>query len=311
MKIGYINCNYNFNKQNIIKRFLSDFNKIKINQLDNENYGIIINLSEEKINNLKTRQMINLYKKIYNVLYENDIFNVVLDKSLIKNELLKNLLYSENINIIEGKKIINPLIPEILNYIVKQIDIPLNKLEISFLVNKYNSTNNYIIKRISQSSKVVNLVTTNVNKFEKLTSRIFEESGIYIQVSNTNKSILKRSNIICNIDFSQEEIKNCFFPKNSIIVNLNKDLYEPRKSFNGILINDLKIKVPKKYNKEYFNISEVVLCESALYKNLDNTEELIQKFKKEGFKIEYLIGKQSKLNKNEFIRIKNQWRIME
>lgn len=310
MGIAYISYDNNFDKLNVIRKILAEFKKVKISNIDSQNYNIIINLSKKKIEKLNKRQSVNLYKKIYNVLYENNIFNVVFDNTLMQNELIKNLLYSENINIIDGKRITNLLVTKVLNYVIRQLEIPLFKLEVSFLVNKCNSVNQYMIKEVSRNSKVFNIITSNFSSFETLSSKLFEEVGVYIQVFNSNnKNTLKRSNIIFNIDFNEEQLKKCIFPKNCIIINLNKNSYEPKKSFNGILINDLKIGIPEKYQNKFGDIDESILCESILYKDLDDVKIILDMFKKEGFKIKYLIGKQSKLCKQEFVRLKRVWKI--
>ena len=63
--------------------------------------------------------MIRIAKKLNKRLYDNNIENVVLSTTLNKNKVLKQKLYCENINILNGKELLLLLIPEIIEYILR------------------------------------------------------------------------------------------------------------------------------------------------------------------------------------------------
>lgn len=312
MKCGYIRCLENKEKQSIVKKLLREFNRVELVDIFEENYYINVDLKPEKISKFKKRQIINLYKKIYNLLYNNKIFNIVLDGNLFDNELLRNLLYSTNINIINGKKLSNILTYEVIEYISKNAKCNLSDLEVSLLVNEYNFINEYNIKKISQNVKVLNIVSDNVERFTKLSSKIYEENGSYIQVTNNLKESLKRSNIIINIDFEKQKLAKCIFPKDCIIINLNKEFCENKKGFNGILVNGIEINIPEAYMTDYLKsikTTNLIISESILYNKLDNIDEIINKFKTKKFKINYLLGSRGKLANEEFQRVKKYWKV--
>ena len=312
MKCGYISCIENKERQSIIKKILRQFNRVKLLDMHEENYYINIDFKPEKLNKLKERQIINLYKKAYNLLYNNKIFNIVLDDNLYNNELFKNLLYTANINIINGKKLSNTLTYEVLEYISKHAKCNLSDLEVSLLVNEYNFINEYNIKKIVQNVKVLNIVSNNVDRFTKLSSQLYEEYGSYIQITSNLNQSLKRSNIIINIDFEKQELTKSIFPKDCVIINLNKEFCETKKGFNGVLINGLDINIPKSYIIEYlklFKTTSLIISESILYNKLDNIDETIKEFKNKKFKINYLLGSRGKLANEEFQRVKKYWKV--
>lgn len=70
-------------------------------------------------NKVKDKKMIRIAKKLNKRLYDNNIENVVLSTTLNKNKVLKQRLYCENINILNGKELFLLLIPEIIEYILR------------------------------------------------------------------------------------------------------------------------------------------------------------------------------------------------
>ena len=70
-------------------------------------------------NKVKDKKMIRIAKKLNKRLYDNNIENFVLSTTLNKNKVLKQKLYCENINILNGKELLLLLIPEIIEYILR------------------------------------------------------------------------------------------------------------------------------------------------------------------------------------------------
>lgn len=92
------------------------FNAVKICP---ENGKALIYLPMLEENKVKDKKMIRIAKKLNKRLYDNNIENVVLSTTLNKNKVLKQKLYCENINILNGKELFLLLIPEIIEYILR------------------------------------------------------------------------------------------------------------------------------------------------------------------------------------------------
>lgn len=84
------------------------------------NKKIIIYLPMFKSNRIADKKMIKLARKINKRLYDNDIENVVLSSYLEDNNILKQKLYCQNINILDGRYLFYLLIPETIEYILKR-----------------------------------------------------------------------------------------------------------------------------------------------------------------------------------------------
>lgn len=132
--IGYII------KENKINNFTERI-KLKIANFFNivriciENGKVLIYLPILEKNKVKDKKMVKIAKKLNQKLYNNNIENVVLSTTLQTNQILRQKLNCESINILNGRELFLLLIPEIIEYILK---IQKKKLENrrSYITNK-------------------------------------------------------------------------------------------------------------------------------------------------------------------------------
>lgn len=101
----------------IVVRLKRLFNII---ELKKDNGKTIIVLPLFKSNKIKDKKLIKISKKITKKLYDSNIENIVLSKYLENNIILKQKLYCENINILNGRYLFNLLVPEVIEYLLKR-----------------------------------------------------------------------------------------------------------------------------------------------------------------------------------------------
>lgn len=314
MACCYIGLEKGEGKSSFFRRLVKSIKKVEFKSVNSQYSNMKVNFKLDKLEKMNERKSTNLSKAIYNELYNNNVFNVAIDEDIANKTYLRNLLYSQNINVLDGNKLLAVLNYEILKEISQRLKISIKNLEISFLVNMYNSLNSYNIKKVAKDAKVVNIVTEKIDNFKVLTDSIYEETGTYIQVSKPNKNILKKSNIIINIDYNEEEINKCIFPKESIIINIGKNLKIKTKQFSGIIINDVDIYIPNKYKNlcdNEFKTKSSILCESILYNNLDEIDKTLDLFKAGGFKIDKFKGEKGIIQNQEFLRVRKSNNILD
>lgn len=115
MKIVYIKETEETN--DIIKRILLKikvfFNIIKI---ENDNIYCLPIFKDCNLSKYRTKR---LSSKIYKLIEKSEISRVVLSEYLNSNQLLKNYLYSGNIDILDGRYLFKSLSCKILEYIFK------------------------------------------------------------------------------------------------------------------------------------------------------------------------------------------------
>ena len=256
-------------------------------EIQNDNIKIYYNLEIEK----------NIKKIIKNLL-KQEIYNVVLDKSLWDNDKFKNYLYSNNINIIDGKWLKKYMTLDILNYIITKKQIHKAETEIAITLNEITEISIEIIKNLAKQYKKLVVVTNHIEKLRKIEKEIQEKEGILIVVTNNkNKSLLK-SQIIINMDFNKEVLNQYKIYDEAIILNIEENIKIDSIRFNGVIINDFEVETGRieliwRENYEKYRVKD--LLEANLYVR-DTFKNIRKKLQKSNISIKSLYGNNGIIN---------------
>lgn len=256
-------------------------------EIQNDNIKIYYNLETEK----------NIKKIIKNLL-KQEIYNVVLDKSLWDNDKFKNYLYSNNINIIDGKWLKKYMTLDILNYIITKKQIHKEETEIAITLNEITEISIEIIKNLAKQYKKLVVVTNHIEKLRKIEKEIQEKEGILIVVTNNkNKSLLK-SQIIINMDFNKELLNQYKIYDEAIIINVEENIKIDSIRFNGVIINDFEVETGRieliwRENYEKYRVKD--LLEANLYVR-DTFKNIRKKLQKSNISIKSLYGNNGIIN---------------
>lgn len=264
------------------------FNKFEI--MDN-NIELPIKV-EQKLKNKKIKKMVQKFKE-YNVRL------VALSIGLETKEQLKNEMYSNDINVLDGRYLFKMLSKNTLEYICKKLNCKMQEIEVSILVNDANDLNKEIILNLAEKVKTLNIITNNMSSFKDIEEDLYDEKGIVINISNNKKKSLLKSKIILNLDFCEEDVNLYNIPKKGIIVNMCYQIKIKTKKFNGININYFNIIMPSKY--KILGFRDEIIYESILY-NLDYLKAR-KKISDDKIKIKNLIGEKGVILNQEFNKI--------
>ena len=282
-----------------VKRIVIKIKKIfNIVEFSEDNGKTTITLPLFKSNKIRNKKIIKIAKRINKKLYDNNIENVVLSNYLEENEILKQKLYCQNINILDGRYLFYLLIPEIIEYILKRQKVKLQNGEVTLLINDFTQNNAKIITYIAQNVKRVNIVTNHSNKFKKIEDYLYNELGVILNITNNKSKSLSNANLIINIDFPEEIINKYEINSNAIIVNIFNEIKIRAKKFNGININYYKACIPKEYQIDGFQNN--LVYESSIYKySYENVRKDIIANK---IRIKKLVGINGDISENEFCK---------
>ncbi|MEE0128026.1 MAG: hypothetical protein UE116_07030 [Clostridia bacterium] len=270
--VGYIKTRQ---EKNIIKKIL---NKIEIEEYENGNKYTI-----PKFN-----------KKLLEKLKEDNIKNIVVAKKDKENIEFLNNIYSNNMNIIDGKILFKHLIPEIIEYISNVCKINKNDMQITILANDYSQINIFYINELITEVKSVNIVTNNINRFKQFADRLYNKEAIVVPImNNKNKSLLNKK-IILNIDFSEEQLKKYKMNRKAIIINIENNIEKVNRTFTGININNYKL-ISKKEESEF---EENEIYESYIIMN--KIQDIRKIIIKENLQIKSFIGNRGEIDISEY-----------
>ncbi len=254
----YIICKATL-KTKILYNKLINISDINNNQHDN---NIIIKKINNKISritksNLNTK--IILSKQIKNI--EKNIKN----KAKIRN--IHNIV--ENYD--KNKNLYNNYIKEIVNNVIQLKGEMPEEQSIYILIKENKLQNvNKIINMVS-NYKTINIVTPNVNNFIKLENNL-EEAEEMLTILNNKRKSLARAKYIINVDFTLEEIIQYNICRTAVIFNLSNFKLLNMRNFDGIIINNIKIKT---YDKEQFDLQDEYICGIS-----NKNEEILERIKK-------------------------------
>ena len=224
--------------------FIEETEKIKLLKKISVNQDkIIINSKIDKINN-------RIKHKILRILDINSCNNVIISRKLKNNNNFINFLYSNSINIVNGKKIHRGLTEKIIEKVCKNNEILPKESRISFAIN-YSEEN--IIKVIENCSKIfkfISIVSNNIDAFKRIKEKLYNENGIIITISNNRKKAFSKTDIIVNVDFPEEMLNKYDIYDNAVVININEPTKIRKKRFSGKIINDYKISLKKNSNIE-------------------------------------------------------------
>lgn len=255
------------------------FNIIKL-----ENNHIILPITQTSIDEKKAY---TLAIKTKNVLRKTNSKKLVISKIIKKQKHYMNYLSSESYEIVDGRWLFQILIFDVLEYLIKTLDIPKEDIRIGVLVNDISDLAIYAIKQFVIQYKHVKIVTNHINSFKNMEDQIFEEYGIFMDIGNNKRKILTKTNIILNFDFPTELINRYTINAEASIVNFRGNVKIKNKRFNGFNINDYEIAWKDENYSDKFYAKDVY--EAIQYKN-QPIEELLKKIKRDNVKIKELIA---------------------
>ncbi|MBR6033157.1 MAG: hypothetical protein IKP28_00125 [Clostridia bacterium] len=281
------------------------FNIITVQNIDN-NKIIILPFENGKEIPLSVQERIAM--KISRLMLDKQNQNIVLAQN-IEESAFKETLMKENCKVLDGRWLFKYLMPIIINYVAEKQKMELEKNEVAVMTNDNSENNLKMFVDIASKIKMLNIITSDIDKFKPLEDYLIENYGIIIRVTNNRKKALTKSNIIINLDFAEEDFNKYSIPSNGVVVSIPYKLNIKSKRFNGININyynlDLPELIKENFNK-FANLNEFdynTLFESTIYAK--RTYDVIHKELKD-MNIMHLIGNNGKIEESEYKQCENK-----
>lgn len=250
--------------------------------------------AEEKIDSKKAQKLAQKTKKIFEKTRSKKI---VISEEIQEQEEYMNLLYTYDLEIIEGKWLFEALACQALEYLLKKKAMKKEETKISILVNDLSENMLANVRKIAKEYKMVSIVTNHREKFKKIEKQILEEDGIMITVGNNKKKAIAKAELILNVDFPSELIHQYTIYDKAILLNIRGNVKITNKRFEGITINDYEVVVnreeafdyDKKTKYKAYQIYEAQINKRQPY------EELMKQMERDKVEIIALLGTNTKI----------------
>ncbi len=182
----------------------------------------------------------------------------------------------------ESKQIYKENITKILDNIIKIRKEEMQTQSIYILVKGIEGIKYNELQKMLENYKIIYIVAKNLKNFEELEKKAEENLDMLAIVNNKRKS-LARAKYIINVDFNEEEINTYCINRNAVIFNQSKNKIKNIIGFQGIIINNIKI---KEENCKYPIELEYEKYKAEIIKKIYNGEYI-------------LIGNNGKIDKKE------------
>lgn len=289
-------------KGNTLKKMFSAFlpwMPVKKMELENK---VILTLPLLKTKKITNKQYSRMAKKIVK---KESLRDIVLTKDLFYQEAFIWQLKKDSVHIFDGKWLEQYLIPDCLFFICKKQKQNLEEKEISILVNELSDIVKQIIINLAQKVRLLNIITNQINSYQKIEDFLYQNYGIMVRVTN-NKKALSKSDIIINMDYSEEKLNYFSLPKKGIILNLGRNIRIKSKKFEGINIRNYKMIFQNQEMQEFKQLhleeefERKILYESILYRK-DSYKNIREKIQKDKVQITELIGLNGIIHEREYV----------
>lgn len=245
-----------------------------------------------------------LYHRLCEILYQKSVQKMVLSQNLQKNKKLVHLLEGENYTILHGQELFQALIFEVIDYIARTRNENSSSYEVTILMNQCNTEREKLIVKLAKEVQTLHIVTLHVERFHPIQHHLLEHYGIYIRLSNHKKKSLWQAGLIFNFDFPEEILNTFHLKEQAILIQLGGKVNITKKRFQGCNVQDYAISVvpaiQEKFKTEHlekqFKLNEWY---EGLWMAKGNTWTKWEAIQEDNIKIQYLIGKNGILTKND------------
>ena len=246
-----------------------------------------------------TNTKVKTIKKIENKLKEYKI------KKIVCTEEIDDLLFNDYYKI-TGKNLMNYMLYDILKYIFDIQNVKMELNDIYFLIK--NDDEKYIqnIKMLSYYFKSINIITDDIQKFQKIADTVSKENECLIYITSNKVKSLLRAKYIINFDLNNEEIEKYNINRKGIIINIKNNIRIKNNLFDGIVINSVEIDFNEEIKKYFDNLMNIFNT-SQLYESILNQkqelEQIRKRIKEDGVNILYLNGNNGEICEEELVKL--------
>lgn len=231
--LGYVNIE-KLEEKNSIKKYSAKV--MKINELCK-----CIDVALHKKFDLNNPKHL---KKIQKIFKKEKINKIVFNKKVFEgSKQIIDECYVNDINIVTGNVLYANMVPNVIEYIFDLAnECKIEQIHLGIAVDLLSYNRLEFIKKMANKVRGITILTNTPSKFDNLCKEILQEYGLVIKCSDNFKFGLKSCDLCVNFDMDNSKIIGTI-PNRCIFVNCSLPIKKIKKSFKGIVINDIVIDI--------------------------------------------------------------------
>lgn len=305
-KIAYFIC-YCFYEIIVSLKYMG--NMITVKQIYHAYLFIFPFNLEQKVSKRKIQKCM---KKTKRLMQKYHVQTLVLSEEVKKiyKFQFNNSQIERRVHILNGKGLMPYLIKEILEYILNKQNTKTQLEDLYLCMKEPQSIYLENIAYLANFFRSINIITPNINQFQKMADKIEEKHHVMITVTNNKRKSLQKAKFVINFDFNEQEIKKYTIYRRAIIISLESSGIYGYTGFEGIQIRKIGIDTSdeiKDYFKKYNLLSNCSL--TTLYESLVNEKigfaQVKAQMKKDEIRVVKLYGMRGEIESREYLKMAN------
>lgn len=151
------------------------------------------------------------------------------------------------LQIIYEKTLMNYMPFSILERLLEIQQREIREEDVYFLIKKDLRMDFSFLDPFIETCRTVNIITNDLDRFQKIQQDLYEQENILIGVSNNRSKSLRKARYIFNMNLDEKDLKKLKIHRNAVIIHIHQDEKYEENGFQGININQVKIAMPDEY----------------------------------------------------------------
>lgn len=205
---------------------------------------LLYQMQKYKIDSLAFSEKLSLEKQ------DKQAFCQKLQSYLLELKKQKTSLRIYPLKLISEKSLMSYMPFFILKRLLEIQQKEIREEEVYFLIKKDLKMDFSFLDPFIKTCKTVNIVTNDIERFQKIQQDLYEQENILMGVSNNRNKFLRKAKYIFNINLEAKDLKKLKIHRNAIIIHIKQDEKYEENGFQGININHIKITMPDEYTEK-------------------------------------------------------------
>jgi hypothetical protein len=210
-------------------------------------YAVVLPFNASELEKMPVKRRAKFLNKALRIFKKNDI------KSIIYTREVKKIFSGQSIptkyqgfSVFTGKGVFHEFVPEAVRRIMNRKNMSNLNMRLGISDRAMSIVTEYLVKNLCYDSKYIKIYTENLNKANELEDKVYNETGLALQISPLENRDLYKSDIFIDVDelkirMGRDLSVDGFVPVNVSVPGFDIDPMDLVECL-GLRLGDIKIK---------------------------------------------------------------------